>query len=459
MKNRYIYITLMSLLGLTAEAQAQLIAQAPRLVVNIQIDQLRTDFLETYAPLYGPDGFNRLLKHGMVFTNGSYNFSPVDRASAIASVQTGTSPYYHGITAFEWLDKETLRSQQCVRDTKVGYSPNHLGTSTLGDELKIATNGIGKVYSFAATADAAILSAGHAADGVLWVNNNQWTSTTYYQPYDKWISGYSRLYAPGTDVNAGITTAALECVKQAGIGIDDKPDLLNLTYEAGRTMESYVKLDENISTLIQGIEGHLNRDRILFVISGTAYREETEDDHATNARFRIPTGNFYINRTANLLNMYLGAIFGQAQYIEFCYHNQLFFNRQTLRQKNINLGDLMERSQEFLLQISGIRNVYTANQLLTSDNHLLEPIRNGFNIEKCGDLIIDITPGWQLVNEETLEKSTSRAYNIPFPIIIYGDGVRSERVQTPVTADRIAPTIARSIRIRAPNACSAVPLF
>ena len=157
--------------------------------------------------------------------------------------------------------------------------------------------------------------------------------------------------------------------------------------------------------------------------------------------------------------MYLGAIFGQAQYIEYCYHNQLFFNRQTLRQKNINLGDLMERSQEFLLQISGIRNVYTANQLLTSDNHLLEPIRNGFNIEKCGDLIIDITPGWQLVNEETLEKSTSRAYNIPFPIIIYGDGVRSERVQTPVTADRIAPTIARSIRIRAPNACSAVPLF
>lgn len=116
MKNRYIYITLMSLLGLTAEAQAQLIAQAPRLVVNIQIDQLRTDFLETYAPLYGPDGFNRLLKHGMVFTNGAYNFSPVDRASAIASVQTGTSPYYHGITAFEWLDKRNPTSTtMCAR--------------------------------------------------------------------------------------------------------------------------------------------------------------------------------------------------------------------------------------------------------------------------------------------------------------------------------------------------------
>jgi len=32
-------------------------------------------------------------------------------------------------------------------------------------------------------------------------------------------------------------------------------------------------------------------------------------------------------------------------------------------------------------------------------------------------------------------------------------------VAIPVTTDRIAPTIAKSIRIRAPNACTAEPLF
>lgn len=53
MKNKYLYITLLSFLGLTAEAQEQLIAQAPRLVVSITIDQLRTDYLENYSPLYG----------------------------------------------------------------------------------------------------------------------------------------------------------------------------------------------------------------------------------------------------------------------------------------------------------------------------------------------------------------------------------------------------------------------
>lgn len=457
MRNRYIYITLLSILGFNAETYAQVIVQAPRLVVSITIDQLRTDYLETYAPLYSNDGLKRLLTDGKVFINGAYNFTPVDRASAIASLHTGTVPYYNGITAEEWLDKQTLRPQNCVRDQQIGYSPQFLGTSTISDELKMATNGVAKVFSFAPTADAAILSAGHAADGAAWVSNGKWATTTYYRPINQWLSGYTRLFLPGTDVNKAVTDAALKCLEQAGVGNDDKTDLLSLTYEAGRQMESYVELDRQMALLLNGIERQIARDRVLFVITGTSSREEEEESN--QERYRIPTGTFYINRTANLLNMYLGAIFGSAKYVEFCHKNHIYFNHQLLRQKNIHLGEICSRSQEFLLQLSGVRNVYTANQLLTSDSHLLESIRNGFNVEKCGDLIIDIAPGWKLINEDTLEKSISRSAHVPFPIIIYGAGTKAERIQTPVTVDRIAPAVARAIRIRAPNACSSEPLF
>lgn len=457
MRNKYLYITLLSLMGLNVEAQEQLIAQAPRLVVSITIDQLRTDYLETYAPLYGNDGLRRLLAEGKVFTNGAYSFTPVDRSSAIASLHTGTVPYYNGITAEEWLDKQTLRPQNCVRDQKIGYSPQFLGTSTISDELKMATNGVAKVFSFAPTADAAILSAGHAADGAAWISNGKWLTTTYYRPLNQWLSGYTRLFQPDAEVNRSITNAALKCVEQAGIGNDDKPDLLSLTYEAGQQMESYIELDRQMAQLLNGIEHQIPRERVLFVITGTTSREEEEEGNLD--KYRIPTGTFYINRTANLLNMYLGAVFGSAKYVEFCHKNHIYFNHQLLRQKNIHLGEISSRSQEFLLQITGVRNVYTANQLLTSDSYLLERIRNGFNVEKCGDLIIDVAPGWKLMNEETSEKSTSRTAHVPFPIIVYGAGMKSERIQTPVTVDRIAPAIARTIRIRAPNACSTEPLF
>lgn len=37
------------------EMQAQTLQSAPRLVVNITIDQLRTDYIEHFSPLYGEE--------------------------------------------------------------------------------------------------------------------------------------------------------------------------------------------------------------------------------------------------------------------------------------------------------------------------------------------------------------------------------------------------------------------
>ena len=98
-KNKYLYITLLAVLGFHQEAMAQVVASTPRLVVNITVDQLRADYLETFMPLYGNDGFKKLLKQGKVFASASYDFTPVDRASAIATINTGTTPYYHGIAS------------------------------------------------------------------------------------------------------------------------------------------------------------------------------------------------------------------------------------------------------------------------------------------------------------------------------------------------------------------------
>ena len=117
---KYIYITLLAVLSFNAEgAVAQdSIRYAPRLIVNITIDQLRTDYLEAFAPVFGKDGFKRLFREGLVYENASYPFTKIDRASAISSVITGVSPYYHSIVGEKWLDKESLRPVGCTEDIK-----------------------------------------------------------------------------------------------------------------------------------------------------------------------------------------------------------------------------------------------------------------------------------------------------------------------------------------------------
>ena len=507
--NRYLYISLLAVLGWNAETAAQKgTRQVPRLVVNITIDQLRSDFLEAYAPLYGETGFKKLMTQGRVYENASYPLVQPDRASAISTVLTGTVPYYHSIVGQSWINRETLRPQYCTEDNRQNgiVGPHHLAVSTLGDEMKVASDGKALVYAVAPFADAAVLSAGHAADGALWLDeqNGQWTTSQYYSNGYPIISlGFNELSHPSRDIdrlrwvplgqerifdfrhvfkghkkyqeyqtsgliNAHMTDLALAYVRQKGMGKDSITDLLCLTYYAGplghqpmsecqlEMKDTYLRLDQSIGALISQLEEKIDRKDILFVVTSTGYCDPEQTDYA---KYRIPTGTFYINRAAGLLNMYFGAIWGQGRYIETCTDNQLYINHKLLEQKRVALTDFCQRARDFLLQMEGVKNVYNALQLLSENNSHTAKVRNGFHPQHNGDILIEVNPGWHLQNEETGEDRVSLSSAIPFPIILYGADIQSEQVNTPVTTDRIAPTLSRAIRIRAPNACSSEPLF
>ncbi|HEY9551839.1 MAG TPA: alkaline phosphatase family protein [Prevotella sp.] len=452
--NKYLSVLLLATLART-DATAQSLQSAPRLVVNITIDQLRTDYLEHFADLYSPDGFKKLLRQGIVYEAASYPFAPVDRSSAIAAINTGTSPDYNNIIGTQWLDRNTLRPLFCVDDNKYKTSPQNMATSTISDELKVATNGAAIVYGIAADRDAAVLSAGHAADGAFWIDekSGDWTTSVYYpQPGQRWLNSYRSLNPKPSKnkslANDNISNLAISCINGNAMGRDENTDYLSITFSAKDNgnqpwrigMEGiYRGLDHTLASLISHIEQNIGKEQVLFMLTSTGYTDEPKVDYS---KYRIPTGTFYINRTANLLNMYLGAIYGQGRYVETCFHNQIYLNRKLIEDKRLSLNDILQRSKEFLVQVSGIKSVQ----------------ESPYNPAISGDLFIEVTPGWQLVNEDNHETYTSRSAFVPFPIIFYGNGLKPRHITTPVTVDCIAPTLSKAIQIRAPNACKAAPL-
>lgn len=469
--NKYLVLIIAALSG--AELQAQTLAPAPRLVVNITIDQLRTDYIEYFAPKYSDDGLRRLFDNGRVYQAASYPFTPVDHASAIATISTGTTPYYNGILSTRWLDRNTLRPVFCVDDSKHYTSPWRLATSTIGDELKVSSHGAAIVWSVAKNRESAVLSAGHAANGAIWYDDisKDWRSSTYYTPKEaEWFNSYKRISEKIADskyvTNDDVSKIALQAMTTTAMGKDEVSDLLSVTFTAASTtndvsnwqieMEGvYMKLDKTLAHFISEVEKAVGKDHVLFVVTSTGYVEQTDGDLS---RYNIPTGTFYINRTANLLNMYLSAIYGQGRFVETCFHNQMYLNHKLIEQKRLGISEVLSRCQEFLVQNSGVGDVYTSERLLEGNNDILK-LRNGFNPMLSGDIIIAVTPGWKLVNEETQEIYSPRASFVPFPIIFFGAGVTAEHINTAVTTDRIAPTITKAIHIRAPNACSSEPLF
>ena len=510
----------MALLGLTIDAHSQEKAgNVPKIVVNIQIDQLRTDYLDAFAPLYSSTGLKRLLNEGVVYVNAYYPFAPIDRASAISSIQTGAVPYYHSITGQRWLDKETLQTAYCVdNQRKPGTSTAaNMLTSTMGDELKVATAGQAKVAAVAPYRDAAILSAGHAADLALWIDDQtgQWTTCDYYQQtLPQWVKAYNekadidkqvrtttwkpvsdvvgsfsfflntgnqkpfahafkgdrrfRQYKASALVNSHVTDMAEQCFINMALANDRITDMLTLTYYAGNydhntltecqteLQDTYVRLDQEISRLTKYIESRVGKDNVLFILTSTGYSDE---ESAEYDKYRIPTGTFYINRSANLLNLYFGAIWGQGRYVEKCFGNQIYLNHKLFEQKRISFPDAILRAQDFLSQMSGVRSIFTGQQLIANSNPEIQKVRNGFSAERSGDIVIEVAPGWRLQNEETQETQLSRASYTQFPIVFFGAGLKPVSIQEPVSIERIAPSVAKAIRIRAPNACSAEPLF
>lgn len=387
MKNRYLYVTLLTMLALSSQAQQQK-GVSPRLVVNITIDQLLTDY-------------PALFDDGLIYEQGFYPYSQVDLSSAISSVVTGTSPFYHTITADKWLDRQSLQT--------VAATPDEIAVSTLADELKIATKGAGKVCAVAAKKETAALLAGHNVDRLAWNDDKR-------RNHDA----------------TSLTVKALQLVVEERLGQDSIPDLLFLQYEK----EDY---QSALQKLVVEIQRMVGKQHALFVLTSTGYRDLNTDEYA---KYHIPTGVYYTNRTANLLNMYLGALWGQGKYVEGSYRNQLYLNHQLLEQKRIALSDATQKAKEFLLQMAGVKRV---------NIHLYEA--------HMGDLVVELAPGWQMQNDDTHEQLKTKQPLACFPIIFYGADIPAQKVQTPVSIERIAPTISKAIRIRAPNACMATPLF
>lgn len=524
MKYRQISIALIATLLTSVNVKAQPLLTQPKLLVTVIVDQLRSDYLEAFAPLYGEEGFKKLLQQGLVYSNASYSFSPIDRASAITSIVTGTQPYYHSITRERWLDKTTLRPVLCIEDhqyegifTTDRVSPRNVATSTFLDELKLATKGKGLVFSVSPFMDASVLAGGHAANGALWIDdkNGKWcTSSFYTQSNATWLKAINALMSPAyvatntvweassplsanvnyflsgdnqlpfkhkfntadnyrefktsALVNEQVTQLALQCIKGNAMGGDAITDLCSVTYYAGtfnhapvtdcqmELQDTYVRLDAEIGKLVSELERSIGKNNVVFVMTSTGCCDEESVDYF---RYNIPTGNIDMSRTANLLNMYYGALWGSDKYIETTYANQIFLNHKLLEQKRIGLKDATDRAQEFLCQLSGIRHIYTAQQLLTDTNQQIEKIRKGFHPEHCGDIIVEISPGWNLQNPEYNQNKTSRSSYIPFPIIIYGLNHEAQKISDAVSVEQIAPTVSKIIRIRAPNACSLQPLF
>ena len=188
----------------------------PRLVVGIVVDQIRYDFLTRFWDKYGDDGFKRLVEEGFSFGNARFDYVPTTTCPGHASVYTGAPPSVHGIIGNDWFDRSLGGEIYCAYDetaSRVGggealkkitgrRSPRNMLTTTVADEIKLASGMNSIVVGISEKDRGAIIPAGHLADAAYWLDDasGEWVTSTYYYRNKKdsaepelpaWVKGFN----------------------------------------------------------------------------------------------------------------------------------------------------------------------------------------------------------------------------------------------------------------------------
>lgn len=178
--------------------------EKPKLVVGIVVDQMKMEYLYRFANDFSDNGFKKLMDKGFTFHNMHYNYMPTYTAPGHAAIFTGALPNVNGIVGNEWFNKAIGKEMYCTDDENVNtlvegtesegkMSPKNLFSTTITDELKLATNFKSKVIGISIKDRGAILPAGHFADWAFWYTKtgNFISSSFYGQKLPDWATQFN----------------------------------------------------------------------------------------------------------------------------------------------------------------------------------------------------------------------------------------------------------------------------
>jgi predicted AlkP superfamily pyrophosphatase or phosphodiesterase len=202
---RFLYILLLVSAVASAQNNNKSPVERPKLVVGLVVDQMRWDYLYRYYSRYAPDGgFKRLMNQGFSCENTFINYTPSYTACGHTCIYTGSIPAIHGITGNDWYDYKKGKIVYCTDDSSVQgvgtnenagkMSPKNMQVTTIGDELRLATNFRSKVIGIAFKDRGGILPAGHSANAAYWYegSSGNWITSTYYmKTLPQWVTDFN----------------------------------------------------------------------------------------------------------------------------------------------------------------------------------------------------------------------------------------------------------------------------
>ncbi len=463
----------------------------PKIIVGLVVDQMRWDYLYFYENQYCQDGIRRLLNEGFSCENNMINYIPTVTAIGHASIYTGTGPALHGIAGNNFY--EDGKRIYCCEDksvmpvgsnNKAGYmSPRNMHASTIGDQLRLATNFQSRVFGVALKDRAAILPAGHSANAAYWYDKKAGhfiTSSYYMEQLPEWVKKFNKENTTDTDVRGtteGITLTfkmAEALLREEKLGQGNVTDMLTVSISStdiiGHTtgtrgdenIAAYLQLDKDIAHFLNTLDKAVGKGNYLLFLSadhGAVHNPNYLKKH------KIPAAGLPLWEQVAHINKHLAHIFiGADSLVIDAGSNSLYLNHKLIKEQKLSINEIKNEIKQYLMADQRICYVVDRANILHEPipQFLRERVILGYDQRRSGDLLVitrpNVVPGSNKPDYVGTSHGTWNPYDSHIPLVFFGWKIKHGETAAPTYIVDIAPTICALLHIQMPNAAIGNPI-
>jgi predicted AlkP superfamily pyrophosphatase or phosphodiesterase len=498
--------------GLPISSSASAYNAHPKLIVVIVIDQFRGDYLDRYRDEFGDSGFRFLLDHGAYFPNCNYNYANTRTAPGHATLFTGAYSNGHGIVSNEWWDQKKKRMVTSVEDDdtrlvgaegKSGASPHNLMADTLGDEMKLATQGKSRVFAISLKDRASVLPGGFSADAAYWIDpkSGVWITSTYYRDqlppwaqnfnstrqqkyWDRdWVdaqgvklastahrkskdgsdAGFYEVIGPTSFANQYEFEFARELVVYENVGRGPATDLLSISLSANDILGHHVgpgspdmhqmalDLDRDIADFINFLGHQIGLADVWIALSADHGVSAVPDDAK---KLRIPAANLDISKLESQINAALAAKFSPGHSTQFMKldYPQAWLDPDAFTAAHVHESDAEAAVGEAMKQV-GLLDYYTKSQLAAGEapnTALGRKYLNSYSPEGSW-YVLGVPDIYTIGPGKGTDHTSPYNYDTHVPLVLFGIPFQAGTYRASVEPIDLAPTLASLLGINAPT--------
>lgn len=516
-----------SLASIHGQTKSPTYIARPKLILVLIIDQFRYDYLVRFRPRFVERGFNLLLS-GANFVDCRYDYATTATCPGHATLFTGAYPNIHGIIGNDWYDATRGRRVYCVEDLDTtlvggaagpGFSPRNLMGTTIGDELRIASNFQSKVLAISLKDRASVVPGGHTANAAYWwdVKTGQFVTSTYYmQALPPWVAQFNeaspaqpycgkpwqalpetpgrggetlKQFGPGPNepcpdgefmswldqtpfMNEIELNFAREAVKNEHLGQGTATDLLAVSLSVNdyighafgpyspQVTDTTVRTDRYLADFFNELGRLVGLDNVWIVLSadhGVVPNPQFIRDHHLGMGKVSPAG------VKDAVEQALSQAFGKDQWVQDLSEFYINLNLLALKKHQVDPARAADMAASAAASVPGVQAAFTRAQLLAGnlpDSPVARKASNSFNSQRSGDvfLIVDQFAVPVPGDIETTHGSPWN-YDAQVPLLFWGSAFNPGVYAIQCQPIDLVATLAAALRLTQPSGAQGQPLL